>query len=402
MNLAELAIEKRAVTYFCVFLLVVGGTGSFFRLGWLEDPEFTVKTAAITVPYPGASAEEVELEVTDLIETKLQEMVEIKNIYSYSHPGLSVIKVEILPHYWADTLPQVWDVMRKKIGDVASELPPGAGPPVIRDDFGFVFGFLLGMTGEGFSDAELEEYAKELRKQMSIVPGVARVDLWGVQDKRIYVWYDAVIGYLSATKEWAALQGNPDAWRSWWTDPACRAYYFIGKDNIEFHAIIWPGMLIGYGQGLNLPYDVPSNEYLNVEGRKLSKSRRWMIQMSEVLNRYDPDPWRYAIAANFPETQDVNFTWEDFLRRNNDELVIVISGELTLVTDDGEEVLGPGDCVAFKAGVENAHHLQNRGSEPAVYYDIGGRDPWDVSTFPEMGLEAYTHQEIRFREIRGK
>ncbi len=143
----------------------------------------------------------------------------------------------------------------------------------------------------------------------------------GFEDKRIYVWYDAVIGYLSATKEWAALNGDPDAWRSWWTDPTCRAYYFIGKDNIEFHAIIWPGMLIGYGQGLNLPYDVPSNEYLNVEGRKLSKSRRWMIGMSDVLDRYDPDPWRYAIAANFPETQDVNFTWEDFLRRNNDELV---------------------------------------------------------------------------------
>ena len=143
----------------------------------------------------------------------------------------------------------------------------------------------------------------------------------GFEDKRIYVWYDAVIGYLSVTKEWAALTGAADAWRAWWEDPACRAYNFVGKDNIEFHSIIWPAMLIGYGQGLNLPYDVPANEYLNVEGRKLSKSRRWMIGMADALDRYDPDPWRYAIAANFPETQDVNFTWEDFLRRNNDELV---------------------------------------------------------------------------------
>ena len=143
----------------------------------------------------------------------------------------------------------------------------------------------------------------------------------GFADKRIYVWYDAVIGYLSVTKECAALTGAPDAWRAWWQDPACRAYNLVGKDNIEFHAIIWPAMLIGYGQGLNLPYDVPANEYLNVEGRKLSKSRRWMIGMADALDRYDPDPWRYAIAANFPETQDVNFTWEDFLRRNNDELV---------------------------------------------------------------------------------
>ena len=88
--------------------------------------------------------------------------------------------------------------------------------------------------------------------------------------------------------------------------------------------------------------------------------------------------------------------------RNNDELVVVISGELVAVTDDGEELLGPGDCIGFKAGVPNAHHLQNRSDKPAVYYDIGGRDAWDVSTFPEMGLEAYTHQELRFRPIREK
>ena len=143
----------------------------------------------------------------------------------------------------------------------------------------------------------------------------------GFEDKRIYVWYDAVIGYLAASKEWAALIGQPDAWQNWWRDPAARTYYFIGKDNIEFHALIWPGMLMGYDESLNLPYDVPANEYLNVEGRKLSKSRRWVIEMLYGLERYDPDPWRYVIAANFPDTQDTNFTWEDFVRRNNDELV---------------------------------------------------------------------------------
>jgi methionyl-tRNA synthetase len=130
-----------------------------------------------------------------------------------------------------------------------------------------------------------------------------------------------VIGYLSASVEWAGLLGQPDAWRAWWQNPAACTYYFIGKDNIEFHSIIWPGMLIGYDCSLNLPYDVPANEYLNVEGRKLSKSRRWVIEMLDVLGRYEPDPWRYAIAANFPETQDTDFTWEDFVRRNNDELV---------------------------------------------------------------------------------
>ena len=143
----------------------------------------------------------------------------------------------------------------------------------------------------------------------------------GFEGKRIYVWYDAVIGYLSASKEWAAITGAPEAWRSWWQDAAARTYYFIGKDNIEFHSIIWPGMLIGYDRSLNLPYDVPSNEYLNVEGRKLSKSRRWVIEMGDALDRYDPDPWRYALAACLPEAQDVNFTWEEFVRRNNEELV---------------------------------------------------------------------------------
>ena len=143
----------------------------------------------------------------------------------------------------------------------------------------------------------------------------------GFEDKRIYVWYDAVIGYLSASKEWAAITGAPDAWRAWWQGAGARTYHFIGKDNIEFHTIIWPGMLIGYDRSLNLPYDVPSNEYLNVEGRKLSKSRRWMIGMGDALDRYDPDPWRYALAASVPEAQDVNFTWEEFVRRNNEELV---------------------------------------------------------------------------------
>jgi len=143
----------------------------------------------------------------------------------------------------------------------------------------------------------------------------------GFEEKRIYVWYDAVIGYLAASKEWAKITDEPEAWRAWWQDPSARSYYFIGKDNIEFHTIIWPGMLIGYDSSLNLPYDVPANEYLNVEGRKLSKSRRWVIEMRDALDRYDPDPWRYALAASLPESQDVNFTWEEFVRRNNEELV---------------------------------------------------------------------------------
>jgi multidrug efflux pump subunit AcrB len=187
MNLAAIAIEKRAITHFGILLILLGGAFSYFQLGQLEDPEFSVKTALIMTSYPGASAEQVELEVTDRIETKLQEMIELKNVYSNSRAGLSIIKVDIKSNYWADRLPQVWDVLRKKVQDVEPTLPPGAGKPKVGDDFGFVFGFLFAVSSDGFSYSELEHYVRNMRKELSVVPGVARVDFWGAQEKRIYI-----------------------------------------------------------------------------------------------------------------------------------------------------------------------------------------------------------------------
>src|SRR5262245_38678673 len=154
MNLPTLALEKRKITNFCALLVLVGGLFSYYKLGQLEDPEFTIKTAAITTAYPGASPEQVELDVTDRIETKLQEMAELKNVYSQSRPGLSIIKVDIKEEYWADRMPQVWDVLRKKIRDIEEQLPPGAGKPQVGDDFGYVFGFLLAVTSDGYNYAE--------------------------------------------------------------------------------------------------------------------------------------------------------------------------------------------------------------------------------------------------------
>ena len=145
------------------------------------------------------------------------------------------------------------------------------------------------------------------------------VPLEGYEGKRIYVWFEAVIGYLSASKEWAKRSGRPDAWKEFWQGES-RSYYFMGKDNIPFHTVIWPAMLIGY-EGLNLPYDVPANEYLNLEGAKLSTSRNWAVWLPEYLNRYEPDPLRYVIAAGMPETGDSDFSWDEYVRRNNDELV---------------------------------------------------------------------------------
>ncbi len=187
MNLAKIAVENKAVTYFAMILLVLAGLASFFNLGQLEDPEFTVRTAAITTQYPGASPEEVELEVTDRIELAIQEMPQLDYIESFSRAGFSLIKVNIQAEYWSDRLPQVWDELRRKIRNVESQLPPGAGRPVIGDDFGDVFGFQLAMTGDGFTYAELEEYAKAIKKEISLIDGVARVDLWGARQKIIYL-----------------------------------------------------------------------------------------------------------------------------------------------------------------------------------------------------------------------
>lgn len=187
INLAEFAIQKRSVTYFVVLILVIAGVLCFSQLGRLEDPEFTVKTAVITTYYPGASSEQVELEVTDRIEKKIQEMSEVKDIASISRPGISIIKVNIKSQYWSDRLPQVWDILRKKVNDITPSLPPGASTPTVGDDFGYVFGFLLAVTSDGFSYSELEKYTKNLQKELSVVPGVARVDLWGAQQKRIFL-----------------------------------------------------------------------------------------------------------------------------------------------------------------------------------------------------------------------
>ena len=170
--------------------------------------------------------------------------------------------------------------------------------------------------------------------------------LEGYDAKRIYVWFEAVIGYLSASIEWAKNRGEPDRWEDFWKGES-RSYYFMGKDNIPFHTIIWPALLLGYG-GLNLPYDVPANEYMNLEGFKLSTSRNWAIWLPEYLDRYDPDPLRYVIAAGMPETSDSDFSWREYVRRNNDELVAtygnLVHRVLTMVNRNFDGVVpDPGD-----------------------------------------------------------
>lgn len=186
-RLITYAVEHKAVAYFVCALLFVGGIISYLSLGQLEDPVFSVKSAVILTKYPGASPLEVEQEVTDKLEKAIQEMPQLKNIYSLSRPGESYIKVDIKAQYWSDQLPQIWDELRKKINDTVPKLPPGANKPMVMDDFGFVYGFFLALTGEGYSYRELEDYAETIKKELSLVTGVSRVELWGVQKRVIYV-----------------------------------------------------------------------------------------------------------------------------------------------------------------------------------------------------------------------
>jgi multidrug efflux pump subunit AcrB len=187
MNIAELSIRKSTITWVLTILMVVGGAFSFFNLAWLEDPEFTIKDAIIMTPYPGASAAEVEEEVTNVLEKAIQELGQLKYVESRSSRGMSQIKVKIQDKYDASSLPQVWDEMRRKVNDYQVQLPPGAGPSNVNDDFGDVYGVYIAITGEGYTDKELYEYAKFLQRELLHAEDVKRIDLYGVRPEVIYV-----------------------------------------------------------------------------------------------------------------------------------------------------------------------------------------------------------------------
>ncbi|MBN2603839.1 MAG: methionine--tRNA ligase [Candidatus Thermoplasmatota archaeon] len=157
---------------------------------------------------------------------------------------------------------------------------------------------------------------------------ITRDMTWGIpvpleefENKRIYVWFDAVIGYLSASKEWAKKSGNNNKWEYWWKDVNSKHYYFLAKDNIPFHSLIWPSILMGYDEKLSLPYDIPANEYLRLRGEQFSKSRGIAVWIPDILEKFDVDAVRYFLSINMPENKDTNWTWEEFVTKNNDELV---------------------------------------------------------------------------------
>jgi methionyl-tRNA synthetase len=188
---------------------------------------------------------------------------------------------------------------------------------------------------KGYWRPQVVNFARELAADLKARPITRDID-WGIpvplegwSEKKLYVWFEALIGYFSASVEWAHNTGQPDAWKQWWYNPEARVYNFLGKDNVPFHTIIWQAELMGvngiYNEGdttpLNLPYDVPANEFMTLDKDQFSKSRDHAVWLDPTLERYDADAIRYYVAANMPEVRDTDFTWTDFVTRNNSELV---------------------------------------------------------------------------------
>lgn len=187
MNIAEYSIQKRYVTWFFTVFLIIGGVFAYKGLGKLEDPAFTIKTAVVTTAYPGATPKEVEEEVTEVIERAAQQMGQVDKVRSLSQEGVSLVYVDIKDTYTAKDLPQIWDELRRKINDVQEHLPPGTSRSLVNDDYGDVYGVYFALTGEGYSYRELEDFADYLRRELLLVPGVASVEVTGIQKEAIYV-----------------------------------------------------------------------------------------------------------------------------------------------------------------------------------------------------------------------
>jgi multidrug efflux pump subunit AcrB len=211
VNPAALALRNKTSTLVFVVLIVIGGLLAYRGLARLEDPEFTIKDAKVITAYPGATAREVEEEVTDVVETAVKELGQIKHVRSTSSPGRSIVTVTIKDQYDRRTLPQVWDELRRKVTDAQGRLPPGAGPSLILDDFGDVFGIFLALSGDGFSYAELRDAGRLLQRELRLVPDVAKVTLSGLQRETIYIEISrarlASLGVPEA-KIYAALAGK--------------------------------------------------------------------------------------------------------------------------------------------------------------------------------------------------
>src|SRR5262249_4568678 len=188
MNPGVLSVKNNRVVFLAMFLVLVGGIAAYLQMGRLEDPEFTIKEALIITPYPGASAEEVAKEVTNPIENACQQLGQLHSVESGSTRGMSVVSAIIQDRFHKDAIPQVWDELRRKIGDVQAQLPPSVrGKSMVIDDFGDVYGIFLAVTGEGYSQAELRRYVDFLRRELLQAPNVKKVELFAAQQEVVFL-----------------------------------------------------------------------------------------------------------------------------------------------------------------------------------------------------------------------
>ena len=190
MNLAKWALKNRVVTTVLSVGMLVGGYLAYMGLGRLEDPEFTIKECLVITPYTGASAAEVEEEVTEKLEIAIQQLSQLRELESMSTRGMSSITVRIEKKYDKDALPQVWDELRRKVGDAELNLPPGAGPAMVIDDFGDVYGILFALYGPEYTYAELKDIVEMLRRELLLVTDVAKVTFFGITPEVIYIELD--------------------------------------------------------------------------------------------------------------------------------------------------------------------------------------------------------------------
>ena len=187
MSIAQFCIEKKILTYVLSAALLLGGTWAYTQIGRLEDPEFTIKNAQVVTSYPGATAQEVMEEVTDPIEVAIQQLGQVKKVTSVSYPGRSIVMVEMKDQYGKNDLPQIWDELRRKVGDMQASLPPGCDAPKVVDDYGDVFGVFYGVYGDGYSYADLKAYAKILRRELLLCQDVAKIEMLGDQPEVVYL-----------------------------------------------------------------------------------------------------------------------------------------------------------------------------------------------------------------------
>lgn len=187
MNIVDFSLRNKTTVLFVMFCLLLGGAFAYAKLGKLEDPVFTIKTAMVITRYPGASAHQVDQQVTRVVERAVQTADEVEKIRSMSTAGLSIIWVDLYEYNYAAKIQQLWDILRRRVAEAQAELPPGAGPSIVRDDYSDVFGIFLALTGEGFSYAELKDYAEYLKRELILTPDVKRINLYGVRTETINI-----------------------------------------------------------------------------------------------------------------------------------------------------------------------------------------------------------------------